>query len=53
MGKMKKKVNLGVFVVATLALDSRLRQRGCKGASQEEAQESHHTLPGVQESVRE
>jgi len=26
---------------------------GCKGAGQEEAQESHHTFPGVQESVRE
>ncbi len=33
--------------VATLALGSRLRQRGCKGAGQEEARESHHRLPGV------
>jgi len=39
--------------VATLALGSRPRQRGCKGAGQEEARESHHILPGVQESVRE
>jgi hypothetical protein len=33
--------------VATLALGSRPRQRGCKGAGQEEARESHHILPGV------
>jgi len=33
--------------VATLALGSRPRQRGCKGACQEEAQESHQRLPGV------
>jgi hypothetical protein len=33
--------------VATLALGSRPRQRGCKGASQEEAQESHQRLLGV------
>ncbi len=39
--------------VATLALGSRPRQRGCKGAGQEEARESHQRLPGVQESVRE
>jgi len=29
------------------------RQRHCKGAGQEEAEESHHILPGVLESVRE
>jgi len=29
------------------------RQRHCKGASQEEARESHHILLGVLESVRE
>jgi hypothetical protein len=28
-------------IVATLALGSRPRQRGCKGAGQEEARESH------------
>jgi hypothetical protein len=33
--------------VVTLALGSQPRQRGCKGADQEEAQESHHILPGV------
>jgi hypothetical protein len=33
--------------VATLALGSRPRQRGCKGAGQEEARESHQRLPGV------
>jgi hypothetical protein len=33
--------------VATLALGSRPRQRGCKGASQREARESHQGLPGV------
>jgi len=36
----------GLFV-ATLALGSRPRQRGCKGAGQEEARESHQRLPGV------
>jgi hypothetical protein len=35
------------FFVATLALGSRPRQRGCKGAGQREAQESHQGLPGV------
>jgi len=40
------------FNVATLALGSRPRQRGCKGAGQREAQESHQRLPGVQENVR-
>jgi hypothetical protein len=30
--------------VATLALGSRPRQRGCKGAGQEKARESHHIL---------
>jgi len=40
-------------IVATLVLGSRPRQRGCKGAGQEEARESHHRLPGVYESVRE
>ncbi len=55
--------------VATLALGSRPRQRGCKdagqeeareprqkgrkGADQEEARESHHIFPGMEESVRE
>jgi hypothetical protein len=39
--------------VATLALGSRPRQWGCKGAGQEEARESHHLLPGMWESVRE
>ncbi len=33
--------------VATLALGLRPKQRGCKGAGQEEAWESHHILPGV------
>jgi hypothetical protein len=33
--------------VATLALGSRPRQRGCKGAGQREARESHQGLPGV------
>jgi hypothetical protein len=33
--------------VATLALGSRPRQRGCKGVGQREAQESHQGLPGV------
>jgi len=33
--------------VATLALGSRPRQRGCKGAGQGEARESHQRLPGV------
>jgi hypothetical protein len=35
------------FGVATLVLGSRPRQRGCKGAGQEEARESHHILMGV------
>jgi hypothetical protein len=39
--------------VATLTLGSRPRPRGCKGAGQEEARESHHILLGVQENVRE
>jgi hypothetical protein len=48
--------------VATLTLGLRPRQRACKGVNQEEpwkskqeqkAQESHHKLPGVLESVRE
>jgi hypothetical protein len=38
--------------VATLALGLRPRQRGCKGAGQGEARESHQRLSGVQESVR-
>jgi hypothetical protein len=33
--------------VATLDLGSRPRQRGCKGAGQREAHESHQGLPGV------
>jgi hypothetical protein len=36
-----------ISFVATLALGSRPRQRGCKGAGQEEAPESHHRLSGV------
>jgi hypothetical protein len=40
-------LNLEKFIVATLALGSRPRQRGCKGASQREARESHQGLPGV------
>ncbi len=35
------------IIVATLALGSRPRQRGCKGASQREARESHQGLSGV------
>jgi hypothetical protein len=35
------------LAVATLALGSRPRQRGCKGVGQEEARESHQRLPGV------
>jgi len=35
------------FYVTTLTLGSRTRQRGCKGAGQEEARESHHVFPGV------
>jgi hypothetical protein len=64
--EMKK---LKASIVTTLALGSRLRQRACKGASQEEARElsqeearesrqkeareSNHILVGVLESVRE
>jgi hypothetical protein len=33
--------------VATLALGSRPRQKGCKGAGQREARESHQGLPDV------
>jgi len=33
--------------VATLALGSRPKQRGCKGAGQEETRESHQRLPRV------
>jgi hypothetical protein len=40
-------LGIEVPIVATLALGSRPRQRGCKGAGQEEAQESHHILPGI------
>jgi hypothetical protein len=40
-----KEKNRGVVV--TLALGSRLRQRGCKSVGQEEARELHHILPGV------
>jgi hypothetical protein len=36
-----------VMPFATLALGLRPRQRGCKGAGQREAQESHQGLPGV------
>jgi hypothetical protein len=34
-----------IEVVTTLTLGSRPRQRGCKGAGQEKAWESHHILP--------
>jgi hypothetical protein len=47
---LKKNGKLWVCVnhnVATLALGSRPRQRGCKGAGQEEARESRQRLPGV------
>jgi hypothetical protein len=37
----------GIINVATLALGLRPRQRGCKGAGQREARESHQGLPGV------
>jgi hypothetical protein len=37
----------GIINVATLVLGSRPRQRGCKGAGQREARESHQGLPGV------
>jgi hypothetical protein len=33
--------------VTTLVLGSQPRQKGCKGASQEEARKSHHVLPGM------
>ncbi len=42
-----------ITIVATLALGLQPMQRGYKNASQEEAQESHHILPRVWESVRE
>jgi len=41
-----------IITVATVALGSRPRQRGCKGAGQREARESHQRLLGVHESVR-
>jgi hypothetical protein len=43
----QQKVVSHLGVVATLALGSRPRQRGCKGAGQREARESHQGLPGV------
>jgi hypothetical protein len=46
-------VKLSWPYVATLALGSRPRQRGCKGVGQEKARESHHILPGVWEDVKE
>jgi hypothetical protein len=39
--------SVGMPHVATLALGSRARQKGCKGAGQKEARESHQRLPGV------
>ncbi len=50
-----------VWYVATLAMGSRPRLKGCKVVGQEEARElkqeeareSHHILPAVLESVRE
>jgi hypothetical protein len=33
--------------VVALALGLQPRQRGCKGAGQEKARESHHILPGM------
>jgi len=42
--KAKVIINLDV---ATLALGSWPRPKGCKGAGQEKVQESHHILPGV------
>ncbi len=39
-----RSILLFMFFVTTLALSSWPKQRGCKGAGQEEAQESHHTL---------
>jgi hypothetical protein len=53
MSFVELKARLVAAPVATLALGSRPRQRGCKGAGQEKARESHHKLPGVQESVKE
>jgi hypothetical protein len=46
-GQTQGKSNFMSCNVTTLALGSRPRQRGCKGVGQEEAQESHHRLPGV------
>jgi len=45
--------NVPKQLVATLVLGSRLRQRGCKSAGQEEAWGSHHIGSGEWESVRE
>jgi hypothetical protein len=45
--RLEINTKLVAFYVATLALGSRPRQKGCKGAGQEEARESHHILPGV------
>jgi hypothetical protein len=39
--------NLTRSIVATLAFGLRPKQRACKGAGQEEAQESHHILLGM------
>ncbi len=47
LGKEAKSSVAQVVDVATLALGSRPRQRGCKGAGQREARESHQGLPGV------
>jgi hypothetical protein len=42
---IEKKRNVEEGGVVTLALGSRLRQRGCKSVGQEEAHEPHH-IPG-------
>jgi hypothetical protein len=50
---IKRRSKSQIENVATLALRSQPRLRGCKVAGQEEARESHHILPGVLKSVRE
>jgi hypothetical protein len=47
--KLREEEFVGVFV-ATLALGSRPRQRGCKVASQKEGRESFRMFLGVQET---
>jgi len=46
-GNLRSTSKLQAFIIATLALGLRPRQRGCKVVSQEDARESHHMLPGV------